>query len=225
MSQFFSDVGCYLAKNFQNKQVTPALIFSVLAVVTLLALYEFFVYRTVLRRSLYNKAFNICMATLPYFIATIILCLQSDMVITLGTIGALAIIRFRTAIKDPVDLLFILWSVHTGITCGCQLYGIALMTSLAVTVILLILNHVHFQTKSHVLVVHTQNTEVQTALEAMLQENAKRFRVKSRNFTGEGMHFVYELVTAQPDALVEKLAGMENIRQFSLMEYEPDDIV
>lgn len=208
-----------------NRQISAELLLSVLAVVTLVALYEFFVYRTVLRRSLYNKAFNICLATLPYFISTIILCLQSDMVITLGTIGALAIIRFRTAVKDPVDLLFILWSVHTGITCGCQLFGLCIITSLAVTIVLVVLNRVHFRSKSHILVIHLAYAEAQGDLERILNARAKRLRVKSRNFTGKGVHYVYELITTDPDLLTEEIANLDYVQQFSLMEYEPDDIV
>ena len=77
--------------------------------VAILAIYEFFVYRIVSHRSFYNKSFNITTAILPFFISSIILCLQSNLVITLGTIGALAIIRFRTSVKDPVDMLYLLW--------------------------------------------------------------------------------------------------------------------
>lgn len=109
-----------IANSFQNQEITTSMLLAVLIMTGILALYEFIVYQVVLRRSLYNKAFNMSIAVLPFFISTIILCLQSNLVITLGTIGALAIIRFRTAVKDPVDLIFVLWSIHIGITCGCQ---------------------------------------------------------------------------------------------------------
>ena len=119
----------HISNSFQNQEVTTSMLLSVLLIVGILALYEFVVYQAVLHRSLYNKAFNISIAVLPFFISTIIMCLQSNLVITLGTIGALAIIRFRTAVKDPVDLIFILWAIHIGITCGCQLYEMAIVTS------------------------------------------------------------------------------------------------
>lgn len=80
--------------SFQNQEITTSKLLAVLVVVGMLALYEFLVYQMILHRALYNKAFNISVAILPFFIATIILCLQSNLVITLGTIGALAIIRF-----------------------------------------------------------------------------------------------------------------------------------
>ena len=93
---------------YSNESITTTAILSVLVMVLILAIYEFFIYRFVSHRSFYNKSFNITIAILPFFISTIILCLQSNIIITLGTIGALAIIRFRTAIKDPVDMLYLL---------------------------------------------------------------------------------------------------------------------
>ena len=107
--------------SYTTQTIGTAQIASVLLVVLVLALYEFVVYRVVSHRAFYNKSFNICIVVLPFFIATIVMCLQSNIVITLGTIGALAILRFRTAVKDPVDMLYLLWSVHIGIVCGCQL--------------------------------------------------------------------------------------------------------
>lgn len=133
------------------------MLLSVLLVAGILALYEYIVYQIILRRSLYNKAFNISIAVLPFFISAIILCLQSNLVITLGTIGALAIIRFRTAVKDPVDLIFILWSIHIGITCGCQLYEIAIVTSLIATLALVILTRINAGMRSHILVAHCKS--------------------------------------------------------------------
>ena len=121
--------------SYSNESVSTVTIASVLLVSALLAIYEFFIYRFVSHRAFYNKSFNITIAILPFFISTIILCLQSNIVITLGTIGALAIIRFRTSIKDPVDMLYLLWSVYIGIICGCQLYEVGVLTSILVTIV------------------------------------------------------------------------------------------
>ena len=74
--------------SYTNQTLGTAQIVSVLLVVLVLALYEFAVYRVVSHRAFYNKSFNICIVILPFFIATIVMCLQSNIVITLGTIGA-----------------------------------------------------------------------------------------------------------------------------------------
>ena len=145
-----------LLGTYSNESITTTTILSVLIMVFFLSVYEFVIYRFVSHRSFYNKSFNITVAILPFFISAIILCLQSNIVITLGTIGALAIIRFRTAVKDPVDMLYLLWSVFIGIICGCQLFEVGLLTSIIVTLVLLLLEHLTFGRKPYVLILHSE---------------------------------------------------------------------
>ncbi|MDO4304117.1 MAG: DUF4956 domain-containing protein [Bacillota bacterium] len=215
----------HISDSFQNQEITTSMLLSVLVVVGVLALYEFVVYQVILHRSLYNKAFNISIAVLPFFISTIILCLQSNLVITLGTIGALAIIRFRTAVKDPVDLIFILWAIHIGITCGCRLYEMAIVTSLIATVVLVILNHVNRGMRSHILVVHCKSAENESAVTGLLDKYTRKYRVKSRNYTEKGMDFVFEIVTKEAGILTGEMEKETGIERFSLMEYDSDDIL
>ena len=73
--------------------------------------------------------------------AAIILAMQSNLVISLGMVGALSIVRFRTAIKDPMDLVFLFWSISIGIICGAGLYEVALLTCLVVTILILVLEN------------------------------------------------------------------------------------
>lgn len=215
----------HITSSFQNQEITTSKLLAVLVVVGVLALYEFFVYQVVLHRSLYNKAFNISVAVLPFFIATIILCLQSNLVITLGTIGALAIIRFRTAVKDPVDLIFILWAIHIGIICGCQLYEMAIVTSLIVTVVLVALNRINIGTRSHILVIHSKSAEDEKVIVEALKKHTKKYRVKSRNYTQKGMDYVFEIVTKEASVLSEILEKESGVERFSLMEYDSDDVL
>lgn len=215
----------HIVENFQNTEITTSLLLSVVVMVALLSLYEFVVYQVILHRSLYNKAFNVSIAVMPFFIATIILCLQSNLVITLGTIGALAIIRFRTAVKDPVDLIFILWSIHIGITCGCRLFEMALVTSLVATIVLVILNRVNGMMRSQILVLHCNSAQAEDAIMSLLKDNTKKCRVKSRNYTGSGMDYVFEIITKNAKNLSAELENMEAVQQFSLMEYDSDDVL
>ncbi len=215
----------HIINSFQNQEITSSILLSVLVVAGILALYEFIVYQVILHRSLYNKAFNICIAVLPFFISTIILCLQSNLVITLGTIGALAIIRFRTAVKDPVDLIFILWSIHIGITCGCRLFEMAVVTSLVATVVLIILNRINLVMKSHILVIHCPSAENESTIIGLLERYTRKYRIKSRNHTEKGMDFVFEIVTKEAASLAAEMEKAEGVERFSLMEYDSDDIL
>lgn len=212
-----------ISNAYKNPQLSTSVICSVLLMALLTGMYEFMVYRFVSHRAFYNRSFNICTAILPLFISTIILCLQSNLVITLGTIGALAILRFRTAVKDPVDMLYLLWSVHIGITCGCQLYEVTVLTSILVTIMLIGLEHISFGRKPLVLVLHC-DPEKEAAVLAAVTEYAKKYRVKSRNFTGRGLDMVIELSVKKIEGLSEKLRKTE-VEKFSIIEYDSDDVL
>lgn len=208
---------------YNNSVLSTMVILTVLLVVCCLAAYEFFIYRVVSHRTFYSKSFNISIAVIPFFISTIIMCLQSNLVITLGTIGALAIIRFRTAIKDPVDMIYVLWSIHIGITCGCQLYELAIITSLVVTVVMLILEKVSFGKAPHILVVHCA-ADKSDEVDKIIKENTKSFRVKSRNFTNKGLDLVVEISVKDSKELTDKLLQVKEIERFSVLEYDSEDM-
>ena len=211
------------ANHFYNPALTTSTILSVIGMVLILSLAEFLVYRLISNREFYNRSFNITLAVIPFFIATIVLSLQSNLVITLGTIGALAILRFRTAIKNPVDMLYLLWSVHIGITCGCQLYELAVITFIVVTVILIVFEFVKIGKSSYVLVFHYDGDK-DFDFDSEFKDLGCKYRVKSRNYTASGVDYVVEFSKCKTEDVVAKLkeAGIEKL---SVMEYDNDDIV
>jgi hypothetical protein len=210
--------------SYSNESVSTVTIASVLLVSALLAIYEFFIYRFVSHRAFYNKSFNITIAILPFFISTIILCLQSNIVITLGTIGALAIIRFRTSIKDPVDMLYLLWSVFIGIICGCQLYEVGILTSIVVTVALIALDTINFGKKPLVVIVRS-GQYVEEDLTKIFKERKIIYKFKSRNFSNKGFDYAIELTCKDIKDLNVTLSKNERISKYSIIEYDADDIV
>ena len=210
--------------SYSNESVSTVTIASVLLVSALLAIYEFFIYRFVSHRAFYNKSFNITIAILPFFISTIILCLQSNIVITLGTIGALAIIRFRTSIKDPVDMLYLLWSVFIGIICGCQLYEVGILTSIVVTVALIVLDTINFGKKPLVVIVRS-GQDVEEDLTKIFKERKISYKFKSRNYSNKGFDYAIELTCKDIKDLNVTLSKNERISKYSIIEYDADDIV
>ena len=213
-----------MINSYANESITTSTIISVLIMVAFLAIYEFFVYRMVSHRSFYNKSFNITTAILPFFISAIILCLQSNLVITLGTIGALAIIRFRTSVKDPVDMLYLLWSVFIGIICGCQLFEVGVLTSVVVTIVLIALEHINFGRKSFVLIVRSTE-DVESDLTNIFKTRKISHKFKSRNYTSKGFDYAIELTYNNIQELNNELSKIERISKYSIIEYDADDIV
>ena len=112
-----------------------------MAVTILISAYIFILYRLINRQSFYNKNFNISLPAMAIITAAIILTIQSSIIISLGMVGALSIVRFRTAIKDPMDLVFLFWSISVGIVCGAGFAIIAVIASIALTCAILLADH------------------------------------------------------------------------------------
>lgn len=208
---------------FGNTSIKPETIIAVLIMAMLFSVFEYLVYRFISHRAFYNKAFNICIALLPAFISTIILSLQSNTVVILGTIGALAILRFRTAVKDPVDMLYLMWSVHIGITCGCQLYLMTFLTCVFVTIVLTVINHVTIGKRPFILVIRNTDKNEKKILSAV-KACTQTYRIKSRNYTKDATDYVIELSVNDSHALAEKL-GEAGVEKFSVIEYDSEDIL
>jgi len=214
-----------LGMGLRNEQITTTNILTVLVAVSILSIYEFLIYRFVSKRSFYSKQFNITLAAMPFFIATIIMTLQSNLVITLGTIGALAIIRFRTAIKDPTDMLYLFWSVHNGIICGTGLFEIGVLTSLAVTILILVLDLLPLKKASYLLIVNAEDIEKEEDVLRGVKKYSRFHRVKSRNLTKDGLDMILELRTSQEIPLMNEVAKIEGVINVSLVSHEGESIV
>ena len=203
-----------------------SVIIAVLLVTLVMSSYEFVVYRYVSHRQIYNKDFHTAILVIPFFISSIVMALQSNIVITLGTIGALAIIRFRTAIKDSTDMVYLLWSIFIGISCGCQLYESCILTSLMVTAVLFVTNRFAGRIfKNPFILVVNAKEDPENRLNEIVEKHSASYRLKSRNYTANGVDLVYELSLKDPAALTKDISSLNEIRQFSLLEYDGNDII
>lgn len=209
---------------FFNSAVALHDVAATLLVVALLSVYEFIIYRFISRRSYYSKQFNISLAIIPFFITTIVMALQLSIVITLGTIGALAIIRFRTAVKDPIDMVYLLWSIHNGILCGAGLFSIVVLTSLCVTVFLLVLELVPMRAPPYLLVVNAQTGADEEILSAV-KDHAKYFQVKSRNVGHGRLDMIVELRAKNERELLAAVSGLQAVENVSLLSHDGNNFV
>lgn len=210
---------------FNNPQAVAHDIIAVLLMVTLMAVYEFLVYRYISKRSFYSKQFNVSLALLPFFIATIIMALQSNLVITLGTIGALAIIRFRTAIKDPIDMVYLLWSTHIGIICGTGLYEVGILTSLFATILIIVLDLVPIKKSSYLFIVNADTIASEKPIMGVLKKYSTVFKVKSRNLTKNKLDMIVELRTDKEQDLLESVSSIEGVLNSSLVSHDGENFI
>ena len=122
-------------EGFSSSDITLKTVVVALLITAVLAVYIFAIYKLMCRKTFYSKNFNISLVGVALITAAIIITIQSSIVVSLGMVGALSIVRFRTAIKDPMDLLYLFWAITGGITCGAGMY----VLTIAASVILIIM--------------------------------------------------------------------------------------
>ena len=218
----FNDV---LKKSFlEGVNVTDFSITSVLltlVITSLLGIYVYLVYRLVSKKEFYSKSFNISLVAMAMITAAIILSIQSSVVISLGMVGALSIVRFRTAIKDPMDLVFLFWSISIGIICGAGLYGMALILSLCVTIVILVLESMPAASASMLLILNAEEAGVEDEVTAIVEKYTRYYRVKSRNLTKNGLDLVMELRIKTNEAeMVREINKLPKVESVSLLSHD-----
>ena len=207
-------------EGFTSMDITTGKIAATLIVTALLALYIFAIYRLVTRKVFYSKNFNISLAVMSLITSAIILAMQSNLVISLGMVGALSIVRFRTAIKDPMDLAFLFWSISIGIICGAGLYEIALVTSVGVTVFILVLDMLPVGKAPMMLVVNSSEMNGEKAVLDVVGKYARYYKVNSRNLSKGRLDLVIELKVKEESALVSEVAALDGMLSASMISHD-----
>ena len=207
-------------EGYAGSEIGLTTIVAALAVAAALALYIFLVYRVVTRKTFYSKSFNISLAGITVITAALILTMQSSVVLSLGMVGALSIVRFRTAIKDPMDLMFLFWSISVGIICGAGLAQIAVLLSIVLTLGILILDQMPVAKAPMILVVNATDLHVEKKLTSVTVNFDKHYSVKSRNMTASNLDLIIELRTAQGAELVEQIMAVEGVISASLLSHD-----
>lgn len=207
-------------QGFTNTDIPTIQIVLTLGITFVIAMYIFFIYRLAGRTALYNKEFHISMAIISVITAGIIVAMQSSIVISLGMVGALSIVRFRTAIKNPMDLLFLFWSIGTGIICGAGLFELAFVVALIVTVSILILEFMPGIKRPYLLIINGSKDMDEAAVLQVIKKYARFSRVRSRNIKKNGTDYIIEVHTKEERELLAELDKMESIVQMSLLAHE-----
>ncbi len=207
-------------QEFTDPAVTMGDVAAALGMAAVLALYIYLIYKLVTRSAFYSRDFNKSLAMLPVITAGILLAMQSSFVISLGSVGALSIVRFRNAVKDPMDLVFLFWSISIGIVCGAKLYALAILLSLVLTVLVFVLDLIPAAKSPMLLVMNGSDANVEAALQPILKQQAKAAHVKSRNLTTAGIDLIVELRPNDPPALVQACAALPGVQSVSLLDHD-----
>ena len=202
-----------------NAEVTTATVIVTMLLSVVVGCLIYLVYRLVSKGVLYDRRFNITLPLMTVVSAMIILCVASNLAFSLGALGALSMIRFRTAVKDPVDLMYLFWSVAAGIAAGARLYYVVLYGNLIVAAAVLLFTRLRWNEKSYLLVVGC-DTEALASVEALLDEYKTTLR--SKVCAGGRIELTVELKSVGGADLPERIGALPGVENASLVSYNGD---
>lgn len=209
-----------LKDGFGNTGINTSRIIVALGLSFVIGLYIFYVYRAVSKDGFYSRSFSIALGILAPIMAAMVLTMQSSLIISLSSIGALSIIRFRTPIKDPMDLLFLFWAIGSGIMCGAGVYEIAVITTLMVTIGILILSILPVKKSPYLLVINGEDYSKEKDILEAVSANSRYHKVKSKNVTASGFDMVMEVKTDKDSELIQTLNRIDGVMSISLLEHD-----
>ena len=187
----------------------------------IIGLYIYMIYKMLNRKSIYNKNFNLSLIALSIITAAIILTIQSNIVVSLGMVGALSIVRFRTAVKDPMDLVFLFWSISAGIISGAGFGVIAVISSIVLTIVIVVVSIIPSEKGSLVLVVNA-DTYIEDQVMDIVYQKCRYAKVRARNLSKNNVNLAIEVRTRHPRRLIQDLMNSEQITSVSLVEHDGD---
>lgn len=204
-------------EGYGSVNIDFATVVMCMIITVLMAVYIFMIYRMMNRRAFYNRNFNLSLIALAVITAAIILTIQSNIVISLGMVGALSIVRFRTAVKDPLDLLYLFWAITTGITAGAGMYLIMALSGLIMVLMIAVFSRRQLSGRIFVAIIHcTENCE-----EKVLQSFGRsRYQLKSRTIRGGKVELAVEVFCKKDTpALGYAIDQIDGVEDVTLIQY------
>lgn len=181
----------YLISNNISVPFTQILMGMFIAL--LLSLFAYQIYRITYTGVMYSRDFNLTVIMLALITTFIIMVIGSNLALSLGLVGALSIIRFRTAVKSSKDAAFLFWAIGIGLSCGTGIYSIGIVASIVIAITLFFLTKVRaLEEYSYLLIIRGAKTDT-SVLEKMLKQHTERFLLKMVNYSGYDMEITYDV--------------------------------
>lgn len=203
------------------------LIFN-MTVALVLGMVIFITYRLTYSGAAYSKKFNASLMMMTLVTTVVMTVISNNIALSLGMVGALSIIRFRTAIKDPRDTTFIFWCIAVGICCGISFYTVAAIGSLYIFAVMLILGRVHTVEKRLLLI--RAERAVEKNIESVVYLYFKKIELQAKNTTGDEVEYIYvlsnrTLLQAQKnneESITDKLYAIEGVQMVNVIAQNDD---
>ena len=197
----------------------PDILFA-LVVSLALGLFIFLVYTRTFKGVMFSSSFGISLIAMSMITTLVILTVSSNLVMTLGMIGALSIVRFRTVVKEPLDLVYLFWSITAGIIVGAGLIPLAIIGSAVIGLILFLFVRRKSSDTPYVVVISCAGEWAEVQSLDVLRQQTKKHVVKAKSVTREGVELTVEVRLKESSSLfVNTLLGIEGVSNATLVSY------
>ena len=211
---------------FSSQTITPASFPTILlSLVLALAagLFIAWIYRRNYRGVMYSNNFTLTLVMMTLITCPVVMCVRESIQLSMGMVGALSIVRFRTAVKDPLDTAYMFWALTMGILLGAGQFFLTACAVVGIGLLLTVLVHIQSRgVNSYLLVVRmAEEAERQTN---QLVNNLKVQQLKSKTVSANGIEATYEVRVDKPDALLNKLRSLPGVYDATLVAYNGEAI-
>ena len=189
----------------------------------LLGLFVFFIYKKSYSGVMYSASFGVTLIALSLITTLLIMTVVSNIVLSLGMVGALSIVRFRTAIKEPMDIAFLFWAIAVGIVLAAGLIPLAVFGSIFIGVVLFAFSKKKTVDSPYILVVHCENSEIEEQARLFVKSQVRRLNLKSKSVDNGNIELNYEVrLKEDSSTFVNELEAMPGVSRVVLVSYNGD---
>lgn len=193
-------------------------VFTTLLVALLLGCVIYFVYKKFYSGVVYSRSFAVTLIGMTVLTCMVTLAISTNIVISLGMVGALSIVRYRTAVKDPMDLLYLFWAITTGITSGAEMYALAVIAGFVIIVMIVLFFYKQEKGKVYILVIHYCGDE--TGDKVLQTFGRIKYFVKSKTMRKGKTEMAVEVFCKKNDiSFSERIAKLDGVEDVTLIQY------
>lgn len=185
-----------------------------------IGLFIFVIYKKTFNGIMYSTGFAMSLIGLSLVTTLVIMAVTSNVVLSLGMVGALSIVRFRAAIKEPMEIVFLFWSLAVGIVIGAGMIPLAVIGSVIIGVILVLFANVKFKDTPYILIVNCANEQAESGALALIEKAVDKYAVKSKTVSAAGIELTAEIRIKNADTgFVNRINEVEGVSDTTLVTF------
>ena len=211
--------------SFLEATTTFSLIDTILALVLsfIIGIFIMVIYKKTFKGVMYSNSFCVSLLALTLITTLIILAVTSNVILSLGMVGALSIVRFRTAIKEPLDIAFLFCSISVGIVLGAGLLPLAIVGSIFIGITLILFVNKDSKDNPYILIINLENSQIEDTILSFIKEKCKKYVVKSKTISSNGIEFSLEIrLKDMSTEFINTISSANGVKNAILVSYNGD---